>query len=228
MGRKVSAGVACIAVLALGANAVAAPRCARPDEVTAIQAAMIQQELMVAALTCNEVEHFNAFQTNFGPELRTSDATLARMFMRLYGARRGRIPCLQDAACESFLDAQHPGQCQLLPRGGRCIRLRAHNGKAVAHLFRSWRSGCGNQSCKFLPDSCAGRTCRRQNGSGRGSPAQSRTHRQCERPVGRCAPLPGRGTGSATTLRVHCCCNCAEMPSLLVGEGCRVQALKSA
>ncbi|HEX4158439.1 MAG TPA: hypothetical protein VHY79_08175 [Rhizomicrobium sp.] len=89
MGWKVSAGVACIATLVLGANAAAAPRCARPDEVTAIQAAMIQQELMVAALTCNEVEHFNAFQTNFGPELRTSDAKLARMFMRLYGARRG-------------------------------------------------------------------------------------------------------------------------------------------
>src|SRR5579862_9657098 len=89
MGRKVSAGVACVAGLAMAANAAAATRCAKPDEVTAIQAAMIQQELMVAALTCNEVEHFNAFQTNFGPELRQSDAVLARMFMRLYGARRG-------------------------------------------------------------------------------------------------------------------------------------------
>jgi hypothetical protein len=89
MGSKVLAGVACAAVLGLGANAAAAPRCARPDEVTAIQAAMIQQELMVAALTCNEVEHFNAFQTNFGPELRVSDGKLERMFMRLYGRARG-------------------------------------------------------------------------------------------------------------------------------------------
>lgn len=89
MKWKLSAGLACVAALALGTSAVAAPRCARPDEVTAIQAAMIQQELMVAALTCNDVDHFNAFQTNFGPELRASDATLARMFMRLYGARRG-------------------------------------------------------------------------------------------------------------------------------------------
>jgi hypothetical protein len=89
MRSKALAGVACAAALALGANAAAAPRCARPDEVTAIQAAMIQQELMVAALTCNEVQHFNQFQTNFGPELRTYDATLARMFMRLYGRARG-------------------------------------------------------------------------------------------------------------------------------------------
>lgn len=50
---------------------------------------MIQQELMVAALTCNEIEHFNAFQTSYGPELRTADARLERMFKRLYGAARG-------------------------------------------------------------------------------------------------------------------------------------------
>jgi len=89
MGRKTAAGVACIAALAVNANAVGAPRCARPDEVTAIQAAMIQQELMVAALTCNEVQHFNAFQTSYGPELRVADATLARMFKRLYRGARG-------------------------------------------------------------------------------------------------------------------------------------------
>ena len=68
---------------------MSAPRCAKPDEVTAIQAAMIQQELMVAALTCNEVEHFNAFQTSYGPELRSSDAKLEHMFKRLYGGSRG-------------------------------------------------------------------------------------------------------------------------------------------
>lgn len=89
MGRKVATGLACAAALVVATGATGAPRCARPDEVTAIQAAMIQQELMVAALTCNEVPHFNEFQTSFGPELRESDAHLARMFRRLYGARRG-------------------------------------------------------------------------------------------------------------------------------------------
>jgi hypothetical protein len=89
MGWKVSTGLACAAVLAAGASATAAPRCARPEEVTAIQAAMIQQELMVSALTCNEVEHFNAFQTSYGPELRAYDGKLERMFKRLYGPSRG-------------------------------------------------------------------------------------------------------------------------------------------
>jgi len=65
--------------------AVAAPKCANSDEVTAIQAAAIQQQLMVAALTCNQIDHFNAFQTTYSKELRRSDASLAHMFHRLYG-----------------------------------------------------------------------------------------------------------------------------------------------
>lgn len=89
MGRKIAAGALSLAVVALNAGAMGAPRCARPDEVSAIQTAMIQQELMVAALTCNEIEHFNTFQTSFGPELRAADGRLARMFRRLYGPARG-------------------------------------------------------------------------------------------------------------------------------------------
>jgi hypothetical protein len=64
-------------------------KCAKPVEVTAIQAAAIQQELMVAALTCNEIQNFNAFQTGYGPELRASDAALERMFKRLFSGSRG-------------------------------------------------------------------------------------------------------------------------------------------
>jgi hypothetical protein len=89
MGRNTATGLACATALVLSAAAIASPRCAKPEEVTAIQAAMIQQELMVAALTCNEVEHFNAFQTSYGPELRSSDARLEKMFRRLYGGARG-------------------------------------------------------------------------------------------------------------------------------------------
>lgn len=46
---------------------------------------------MVAALTCNEVTNFNAFQTSFSSELRSSDRRLMSMFRRLYGARRGDV-----------------------------------------------------------------------------------------------------------------------------------------
>lgn len=84
------AGAAALAAGLMATSALAAPlKCAKADEVSAIQAAAIQQQLMVAALTCGEIPNFNAFQTSFGPELRTSDAKLEHMFKRLFGAGRG-------------------------------------------------------------------------------------------------------------------------------------------
>ena len=90
MGRTAGVGAFALATL-LGTGAVLAQgvKCAKPEEVSAIQTAAIQQELMVAALTCNEITRFNAFQTGFGPELRSSDARLEKMFKRLFGGRQG-------------------------------------------------------------------------------------------------------------------------------------------
>jgi hypothetical protein len=97
MGRTFKLGVCVLAVATLSATAAEArrassvpSRCADPSEVSAIQTASVQQELMVAALTCNQIDNFNAFQTGFGPELRKSDATLMRLFVRLYGSSKGQ------------------------------------------------------------------------------------------------------------------------------------------
>src|SRR5438552_12434217 len=121
MGRKTAAGLVCATALIVGAGAIAAPRCAKPEEVTAIQAAMIQQELMVAALTCNEVEHFNAFQTSYGPELRSSDARLEKMFRRLYGGARGEA---QYHAFKTRL-ANHSSMRSIHDNMGYCRDARA-------------------------------------------------------------------------------------------------------
>lgn len=89
MRTRAGMGAIALAVVTAANGAIGAPRCATSDEVTAIQAAAIQQQLMVAALTCNEIDHFNAFQTSFAKELRRSDASLLHMFRRLYGGGRG-------------------------------------------------------------------------------------------------------------------------------------------
>jgi hypothetical protein len=90
MTQWMRAGVIVVAAVSVAGNTFAAPaKCAKANEVTAIQSAAIQQELMVAALTCNEIEHFNAFQTSFSQELRAEDATLEKMFKRLFGGGRG-------------------------------------------------------------------------------------------------------------------------------------------
>jgi len=91
-----SALVAGVCVLALCVAGSAAPRgkplkCASPDEVTAMQAASIQQELMDAALTCGDVarDNYNAFQTRFGTDLRATDKVMLKMFGRVMGRAKG-------------------------------------------------------------------------------------------------------------------------------------------
>lgn len=76
---------------AAGAEARRVSQCANPSEVTAMQAAAIQQELMDAALTCGDEArvNYNAFQTGFERELRRSDKTLLLMFHRVLGYKKG-------------------------------------------------------------------------------------------------------------------------------------------
>ena len=90
MKRGLWAGGVAGAVLVVSATAgLAGPKCARPDEVTAIQAAAVQQQLMVAGILCNDTANYNAFQTSFSREMITSDRRLLNMFHRLYGWRKG-------------------------------------------------------------------------------------------------------------------------------------------
>ena len=64
---------ATIALLAL-ANPALAAACATPGEATALRTAVIQQELMVAALQCQEAPAYNRFVTTYRGELQTSEA----------------------------------------------------------------------------------------------------------------------------------------------------------
>jgi hypothetical protein len=90
-------GMTGVCVLALCIAAGAAPKrtknlkCADAAEVTAMQTTAIQQQLMDAALTCGDTArtNYNAFQTRFGPELRTSDQVLLKMFTRVLGRSSG-------------------------------------------------------------------------------------------------------------------------------------------
>jgi hypothetical protein len=118
MSLTMKVGALSLAGVMLAGNAFAKPvqKCAKPEEVTAIQTAAIQQELMVAALTCNQIANFNAFQTGFSRELQDSDATLHKMFKRVYGNRPGedqfhafKTRMANDSSIRSIHD--NPGYC---------------------------------------------------------------------------------------------------------------------
>ena len=76
---------ASIALLALSNPALAASGCANPTEAAALKTAVLQQELMVAALQCREAGAYNRFVNTFRPELQTSDASLKAFFVRRGG-----------------------------------------------------------------------------------------------------------------------------------------------
>jgi hypothetical protein len=100
--RKTLMGGVCLLALAAAIPDQASARhksnCADATEVSALQTAAVQQELMDAALGCGEqsMHHFNAFQTAYSAELRRSDKTLLTLFKRVYGPVRG------DAAYNLF------------------------------------------------------------------------------------------------------------------------------
>jgi uncharacterized protein YeaO (DUF488 family) len=59
--------------------------CANAADLYAVRAAAIQQNLMVAALSCHAIPQYNQFVMRYRPELQASDHQLEALFRRLYG-----------------------------------------------------------------------------------------------------------------------------------------------
>lgn len=75
-------------LLALMANsAQSAYACAKATDAAALRTRMLQTELMVAALSCNQKEDYNTFVTHYRPQLKQNGTALKRYFDRSYGRR---------------------------------------------------------------------------------------------------------------------------------------------
>jgi len=86
MRRRLRTAVAVIAICSMSTNALAAGApCTRPQELAAIKTAAVQQELMVAALSCNATPRYNQFVTTFQGALQASDRALQAFFQRAAG-----------------------------------------------------------------------------------------------------------------------------------------------
>ncbi|HEY4116010.1 MAG TPA: hypothetical protein VGM17_18280 [Rhizomicrobium sp.] len=86
MRKSVRAGGVAVALLAMTAQAFAG--CTKADDGMAMRVAALQQELMVAALTCRAIPRYNEFVTSYRRELRASDDALKAHFEH---ARAGGI-----------------------------------------------------------------------------------------------------------------------------------------
>jgi hypothetical protein len=101
---------ASIALVALTNPALAAGSCATSADVAALKTAVINQELMVAAFQCHEVNAYNRFVTTYKRELQSSDAVLKAYFVRSKHGEAGYDSFKTKAANLSALEqARHSG-----------------------------------------------------------------------------------------------------------------------
>ena len=76
------AGAFGLALSCLAGTALAENICAEAKDLTALQVAAVQQELMVAALTCNDAGLYNSFVLAYQRDLQESDRALLAYFQR--------------------------------------------------------------------------------------------------------------------------------------------------
>jgi hypothetical protein len=74
-----------MALCGMMGQALASGTCARADEVLALKTASMQQQLMVAALYCNDVGLYNRFVVSYQRDLQNSDAALLSFFVHGHG-----------------------------------------------------------------------------------------------------------------------------------------------
>jgi hypothetical protein len=75
-------GKTCAAALTLLMAAGPAWACVTREDDYALQAATVQQRLMVAALTCHDIEAYNRFVITYRKDLQDSDAQLLAFFQK--------------------------------------------------------------------------------------------------------------------------------------------------
>src|SRR5438045_516415 len=85
MMKTLKVCTAIAAMICMTGEAFAGSRCVRQEEMTALRVAAIQQQLMVAALSCNDISRYNKFVVSYRRELLASDDTLKRYFKRTTG-----------------------------------------------------------------------------------------------------------------------------------------------
>jgi hypothetical protein len=117
--KRMSASLLAFCLCGTGAEA-GTGFCTTPDDMAALRTAALQQELMVAGLTCQATDAYNRFVLAYRPELQKSDADLKAYFLRRDGARG-------EASYDSFKTklANLSSLSDIANAGGYCASTRA-------------------------------------------------------------------------------------------------------
>jgi hypothetical protein len=124
--KAIKLPVAALAMFAMTGQSIGAfaAECARPQEAMALKTAAVQQELMVAALTCNDAGAYNSFVLSHRRELQESDAALQSYFHRTSRSGDDRYNAYKTALANNSSLASLHGQ------GAFCATANAAFGDA--------------------------------------------------------------------------------------------------
>lgn len=113
MRRTTKIAAAVLAATAMTTQAFAAGICSRASETAGVKAEILQQQLMVAAYSCNLSGAYNAFVINYRPDLVASDHAAQSLFQRV-NATTGEsdYQTFKTQLANDFsLDSQNDGFC---------------------------------------------------------------------------------------------------------------------
>lgn len=81
--------------------------CASPRDAVALKTAGLQQQLMVAALTCNDIRLYNRFVVSYRTQLQSSDRDLETYFRHEGAGEAGYHAYKTHLANQASLDSIH-------------------------------------------------------------------------------------------------------------------------
>jgi hypothetical protein len=122
--------------------------CVGPDEMSALRTAALQQELMVAALSCHAVDRYNRFVLSHQADLIDSDSRLKAFFVRR-DARSGeasyhtfKTELANDASLRSIRETQSfcADAADAFDLASRPVSLAAFVASQPLSVGASWRT----------------------------------------------------------------------------------------
>ena len=156
---------AAFAVCVLGSSAaLAEANCAAPQDLTALETAALQQQLMVAALTCHDADDYNGFVISHQRALQESDQALLHFFVT-QDDRDGtanyssyKTALANDASMRSLNDPQFCASARTafnvaLKFGGSLAQLVSQQPSLIATGYRS----CALHSPDYIQVADSGR-----------------------------------------------------------------------
>lgn len=90
IARSIIIAAALVASVSVSGIAQACLNVAAPAHTLALSVRTLQSDLMVAALSCNDRDRYNAFAVKFRPELQKQGSALNKYFKKMHGANATR------------------------------------------------------------------------------------------------------------------------------------------